>query len=134
MVPENGGALWRIRDGLGAATAGAAGDNTQVTAFIEALDGAMSFDESLGLGDQMTLTSYVSTLIASQNTTRANAETSAESLAAGAIAVQSTRLSFMGVNVDDELQQLTLIQQSYGANAQALSTVSEMIDTLLNAV
>lgn len=134
VVPENGGALWRIRDGLGAVTAGAAGDNTQVTAFVDALNGAMTFDGNLGLGEEMSLSSYVSTLIASQNTTRANAETSAESLAAGAIAVQSSRLSFMGVNVDDELQQLTLIQQSYGANAQALSTVSEMIDTLLAAV
>lgn len=134
VVPEAGGSLWRIRDGVGAAAPGAAGDNTQVTAFIDTLDGAMSFDESLGLGDNKSLPSYISTLIVSQNTTRASAETSAESLAAGAIAVQSSRLSFMGVNVDDELQQLASIQQSYNANAQTLSVVSEMLDTLLGAI
>ena len=134
VVPESGGSLWRIRDGLGADAPGPAGDNTQVTAFLDTLDGAMNFDESLGLGDNMSLSSYISTLIASQNTTRASAETSAESLAAGAIAVQSSRLSFMGVNVDDELQQLAAIQQSYNANAQTLSVVSEMLDTLLSAI
>ena len=40
----------------------------------------------------------------------------------------------MGVNVDDELQQLAAIQQSYNANAQTLSVVSEMLDTLLSAI
>ena len=134
VVPESGGSLWRIRDGLGADTPGAAGDNTQVKAFADTLDGAMGFDESLGLGDNMSLPSYISTLIASQNSTRASAETSAKSLAAGTIAVQSSRLSFMGVNVDDELQQLAAIQQSYNANAQTLSVVSEMLDTLLGAI
>ncbi|MBN9887125.1 flagellar hook-associated protein FlgK [Salipiger abyssi] len=134
VLPEQGGAYWRIRDGMGADVPGAAGDNTQIEAFIAVLDGDMAFDPEAGLGESATLSSYVATLIASQNSARAEAESSAESLAAGAIAVQSTRMSFMGVNVDDELQQLTAIEQSYGANAQVLTVVSEMIDTLLGAV
>lgn len=134
VLPEQGGAYWRIRDGMAADVPGAAGDNTQIEAFIATLDGDMAFDTDAGLGGSAALSGYVATLIASQNSTRAEAESSAESLAAGAIAVQSTRMSFMGVNVDDELQQLTAIEQSYSANAQVLTVVSEMIDTLLDAV
>ncbi|MCR8550498.1 flagellar hook-associated protein FlgK [Salipiger sp. P9] len=133
VLPESGGEYWRIRDGVGAEMPGAAGDNTQIEAFIGALDGDMPFDSGVGLGDSGTLSSYVSTLIASQNSTRAEAEGAAETLAAGAVTVQSTRLSFMGVNVDDELQQLTAIQQSYNANAQVLTVVAQMIDTLIDA-
>ncbi|GAA4228287.1 flagellar hook-associated protein 1 FlgK [Sagittula marina] len=134
VVPEVGGALWRIRDGVGAVVPGAAGANGQVMDFADALNGSLTFDEAHGLGSDVPLSRFMSSLIASQNSTRASAETSAERLAAGAIATQTSRMSFMGVNVDDELQQLAMIQQSYGANAQALSTVSEMIDTLLAAV
>ena len=39
-----------------------------------------------------------------------------------------------GVNIDDEMQQLLLIEQSYAANSRVLTAVSEMIDTLIAAV
>lgn len=39
-----------------------------------------------------------------------------------------------GVNVDDELQQLMLIEQSHAANATVMKTLGEMMDTLLAAV
>ncbi|MBP0484582.1 flagellar hook-associated protein FlgK [Sagittula salina] len=132
-VPEQGGALWRIRDGLGADVQGADDDNTQVGAFIGAISGAMGFDASAGLGDNQPLSAYVSGLIATQNNTRSQAQSAAQTYAAGAVAIQGQRLSFTGVNVDEELQQLTAIEQSYGANAQVLSVLSEMIDTLLAA-
>jgi flagellar hook-associated protein 1 FlgK len=41
-------------------------------------------------------------------------------------------LNARGVNIDTELQNLTLIEQSYNANSQALRVASEMIDTLLS--
>jgi len=132
--PKGGGEFWRIRDGIGATARGLAGDNSRIEAFVGALDGTFNFSPDAGLGEATTLTNYVSTLIASQNTTRANAESMAQSLASGALAVQDTRMSFMGVNIDDELQQLAAIQQSYSANAQVISSISEMIDTLIAAV
>jgi flagellar hook-associated protein 1 FlgK len=39
-----------------------------------------------------------------------------------------------GVNIDEELQQLMLIEQSYAANATVMRTLDEMMDTLLAAV
>ncbi|MGY3439972.1 flagellar hook-associated protein FlgK [Marinovum sp. KMM 9879] len=133
IVAEAGGASWRIRDGIGAMAPGAAGDNSQAMDFAAALSATTGFDAGAGLGDSATLPNYISSLIASQNTTRANAETNAASLAAGAVTIQGSRSAFTGVNLDDELQQLTAIQQSYAANARTLTTVSEMFDTLLAA-
>lgn len=37
-----------------------------------------------------------------------------------------------GINTDQELQKLLLIEQAYAANARVVTTASEMIDTLLS--
>ena len=133
VLPEAGGALWRIRDGMAAAVPGTAGDATIVNQMAAMLDAPMSFDAAAGLGEIGTLSSYMSTLIASQQTARSEAETARDTFSAGAEAVQSRRMGFMGVNVDDELQQLLQIEQSYAANSQVLRVVSQMLDTLLES-
>ncbi len=48
--------------------------------------------------------------------------------------VQASRQNVEGVSIDDELQQLMLIEQSYAANSKMLTAVAEMLDTLLAAV
>ncbi|MGR3571030.1 flagellar hook-associated protein FlgK [Brevirhabdus sp.] len=133
VKPEAGGALWRLRDGLGAAAPGAVGDSTIVNGFLATLDGGHSFDPGAGLGAENSLTGYGSMLIAAQQDIRASAESERDALSAGAAAVQSTRMASMGVNIDDELQQLVRIEQSYAANSQVMRVVSEMVDTLLAA-
>lgn len=133
VVPEEGGSVWRLRDGMSATVEGSSNDATQLNAFVAAMATKTSFDNALGLGDSATLSDYMAGLIASQNTTRATAETSAETSAAAAMTVQETRLGFMGVNVDDELQQLVAIEQAYSANAQVMTTVMSMLDTLLES-
>ena len=131
--PEAGGALWRIRDGMEAATAGAAGDSTLINGFTKVLDDATGFDGTAGLGATATLSGYMSTLIASQQGARAQAETDRDTASAGAEAVQSRRQAFMGVNIDDEMQQMLQIEQTYAANARVMQTANEMLDTLLRA-
>ena len=44
------------------------------------------------------------------------------------------RDSFSGVNIDEELAQMVILQNSYSAAARVISTASEMYDTLLNMV
>jgi len=131
--PEAGGALWRIRDGMAAAAPGPAGDATAINGYIGILDAETAFDGGAGLGDRATLAGYMSTLIAAQQTTRAEAETARDTFSAGAETVQARRLGFMGVNVDDELQQLLQIEQAYAANSQVMRTVAEMMDRLLDS-
>ncbi|MFC3215276.1 flagellar basal body rod C-terminal domain-containing protein [Novosphingobium panipatense] len=44
------------------------------------------------------------------------------------------RDSFSGVNIDEELAQMVVLQNSYSASARVISTASQMYDTLLNMV
>lgn len=134
VVPESGGALWHIRDGLGATASGAASDSTQINAFLSALEAQHGFDSQAELGDQVTLADYAANLISSQQFVRVDAQDRLETLQAGAEAIGATRSSSEGVNVDDELQKLATIEQAYAANSQVMRTLSEMIDTLLATV
>ena len=58
----------------------------------------------------------------------------AETGAATFAAIAMERSSSEGVNIDDELQKLLAIEQSYAANSQVISALTRMMDTLLAAV
>ena len=47
---------------------------------------------------------------------------------------EDSRAGIEGVNIDTELQKLLEIEQAYGANSQVLTSLTAMIDTLLDAV
>ena len=134
VLPAAGGALWRIRDGIGASVQGAAGDTTQINAFLSTLEAQHSFDTQAGLGDQITLAEFASNLISGQQFARVDAEQKLATLQAGVETIATARSGSEGVNVDDELQQLAAIEQAYAANSQVMRTLTEMIDTLLAAV
>lgn len=139
VQPENGGAVWRMRDGMGAATEGAASQTDQVDAFSRVLsqpdaDGSHAYDPAAGLGTGLPLGQYLSALISDQQQQRVGALDRVDSLTASTQALESARAGVEGVNLDDELQQLTMIEQAYNANAQMMKALSDMMDTLLNAV
>ena len=132
--PDAGGAFWRIRDGMGAATQGPQGSAGQIGAFIDMLDAPQGFDPDSGLPTGVSLATYAAALVADQQSTRGRAQDAAEGLMASASAMDAARLNAQGVNIDDELQQLLLIEKGYAANSQVVSTLSDMLDSLLAAV
>ncbi|EYD73663.1 flagellar hook-associated protein FlgK [Limimaricola hongkongensis] len=131
---DQGGGAWRLRDGIGAIQPGPAGYGGLADAFSQMLSDPMSFDAAAGLGTQATAADFAGSLLAEQQGLRNDARDRAETLGAGRDAVAATRAAAQGVNIDDELQQLMLIEQSYAANATVMRTLDEMMDTLLNAV
>lgn len=132
--PDADGALWRLRDGLGATVAGAASDPTQVLAFVTALESKQSFDPADGLGATNTLSDYAAGMVSEHNVAASEAGIRAEAHATSAAAIAHQRSSSEGVNVDNELQDLLSIEQSYAANSQVISALTRMMDTLLDAV
>ena len=44
------------------------------------------------------------------------------------------RDSFSGVNIDEELSQMVVLQNSYSASARVMTTATQMYDTLLQMV
>ena len=134
VIPENGGALWRLRDGLGTVLPDHSGNTEQLGAFIDAMDAPQTYDPGTTLPSDITLADYVSSMIADQRSRYAAAEKDFENFAASAGSIDDARLNAQGVNIDDELQQLLMVEKSYAANSQVVSTLSNMLDTLLAVV
>lgn len=132
--PAEGGALWRLRDGIGAVIQGPASNSTQTIAFLTIFETAQSFDTQAGQGSSAELMNYVSGMVADQKLVQVEAEEQLSELAGKAEAVEAARQSVQGVNLDAELQKLTLIEQSFAANAQVMQSLTQMLDSLLAAV
>lgn len=125
-----GGALWRIRDGLGATLAGNAGNAT----LLKGLQAAFNGPRSPVSGGFMTGARSFATLTADMVTGIATARVNADSEASFASARLDTLHELElrgGVDTDQELQSLLQIEQAYAANAKVISTVGDMIQTLL---
>jgi flagellar hook-associated protein 1 FlgK len=134
VQPDKGGALWRLRDGAGATFPGEPGDTTQLNAFVDVLETGMAFDAATGLSTNARLGDYAADLVSQQNVLRVGADAQAETARVRLITFEDNRSSIEGVNVDTELQKLLEIEQAYGANSQVLTSLSDMLDTLLASV
>lgn len=129
--PQQGGALWRLRDGLGATTPGAVGD----ARFLNRLQTALSAQRNPVSGGFMAGARSFSTLAADMLSGVASARLTAEGEASYATArVDSLKVMEAegGVDTDQEMQSLLLVEQAYSANAKVVQTIHDMIQTLLS--
>ena len=128
--PDQGGAEWRLRDGLAAATEGIAGNTALLDDMLDALRAVTPTQSGgfSGAGRSM------DTLAADMVSLAALARQSAE-LDEGFAATQYTSLREAelqtGVDTDREMQELLVIEQAYAANAKLIQTVEEMLDQLM---
>ena len=82
----------------------------------------------------MTVRDFAAEMVTAQATERARAENNYNAANSAAEVVNGARNNAEGVSIDDEMQRLLLIEQSFAANSRVLTTVSEMIDALIAAV
>jgi flagellar hook-associated protein 1 len=116
------------------------GDATRPNFILNQLtNAALTFSPTTGIGSAQapysgTLTDYMSQIV-SQQSQAANAATN---LQQGQDAVLSTlQTSFnnqSGVNIDTQMSNLIALQNAYGANARVMSTIQQLMSTLLQAV
>jgi flagellar hook-associated protein 1 FlgK len=131
LDPDAGGSSdWLQSGGLAGVPVG---DTSRIDAMLGTFSRVVTVPTA-GLGAGLTLASLAPAVVGGQQSTRAEAEAAAETSRAASETVASARSNFEGVNIDDEMQKLLLVQQSYAANAKVLTTVSTMLDTLLAAV
>ena len=86
-----------------------------------------------GLPANGNLAQVATDFITGQSTLRANAQDALTSETTLKNTLQTTLSSQSGVNVDDEVAQLTVLQNAYSANARVLQTAKDMFTTLFNA-
>ena len=128
--PDSGGAYWRLRDGLGAAAPGAAGNGV----LLQQLQQALSQNGTLGSGDLGTtsrsLSGHSASFTSRIGQTRLTLDQDISFSAARQSELSSLELQG-GVDSDAEMQRLLLIEQSYSANARMIQTIDEMMQALL---
>lgn len=109
-----------------AGTAGASGDNSVALALAQLADQPIS-----GLGNQ-TFSSAYSTIVSQlgNNLSTANQQLADHDAVSSMLSKQ--RDSVSGVSVDEEMTNLMQFQKAYAASAKLVTTVAEMLDTILS--
>ena len=128
--PGAGGETWRLRDGLAATAPGDAGNADLLSGLSASLSNVQSpADPGFGTAGRT-----VATLAADLLSSVSRESLAADSERAFQAARQETLLDRElsgGVDTDQEMQKLLLIEQAYAANAQVVRTASRLIDQLL---
>ncbi|WP_372989974.1 flagellar hook-associated protein FlgK [Sulfitobacter sp.] len=128
--PDQGGQAWRLRDGIGATTTGDVGDATLINNMISALSSGHISSSGLFSGGAYSTIDLTSTLASHYGAERLNAEQTL-SFSATQVTELTERLMSEGVDSDQEMQKLLLVEQAFAANARMIQAVDEMMQTLL---
>lgn len=128
--PDQGGAVWRLRDGLGAATPGSPGDNTILSNLSNAFETVRSISVP-GLQGGFTATDLVAQLgsLAGQKRVQNESVLSSTTLQFGA--VQQAEGDATSVDIEQEMQNLLIIEQAFAANARVIEAASQMVRQLM---
>lgn len=128
--PSRGGALWRLRAGLGATAPGDVGQGTTLAALNAALNAPLPPASGQFLGASRSLSGLSADLLSQVAADRLGADSQASYATARQEALQALHLSD-GVDTDAEMQKLLQIEQAYAANARVVQTIDDMLSQLL---
>lgn len=128
--PAQGGALWRLRDGLGALAPGPAGDGARLTAMQGALTAVRTPASDAITVAARSFGGMAADLASGVAGRRLGADADAAFAAARAGTLRALEAE-AGIDTDREMQDLLLIERAYAANARVVQTVDDMIQTLL---
>ncbi len=115
----------------------AAGDPTRPNFILNQLtDASLTYSPTTGIGSAQapysgTLTDYMSQIV-SQQSQAANAATNLQQGQDTVLsALQQSFNEESGVNIDTQMSNLIALQNAYGANARVMTTIQELMATLL---
>lgn len=106
------------------------GDIRNVSGFVDALSSAVDF----GKDGSSTIGNFANRLLGSAGSQASLALTNYNDASSRLSDALDRRDSFSGVNVDEELAQMVILQNSYSAAARVMSTASDMYDELLGMI
>lgn len=137
LISGVGGNAVLLRDGgingasYVANTGGGQGFSSLLDGYVTGLDTPIAYDASALAGSSASIVGYAGNSIGWLEMTRAEASVAAENREAIYTRTQEAYSNATGVNLDEEMAVLLDLEQSYKASAQLLSTIDEMINTLL---
>ncbi len=128
--PGQGGALWRLRDGLGAAVPGPVGNATLLNALGEALTLPVVPASGSFIGAARSAPGLAADFLSQIAGGRQSAQDSESFSVARQEALSILQLQD-GVDTDQEMQMLLVIEQAYAANARVIQTIDQLIQQLI---
>lgn len=128
--PAQGGALFRLRDGLGAATEGPPGNGTLLTALHVALTATRPLASSNFVAGSRSFANLTGDILSDASAQRLSAQ-SEQSFASARLTALTDLEAQNGIDTDQEMQELLVIEKNYAANAKVIQAVADMIDTLI---
>jgi flagellar hook-associated protein 1 FlgK len=128
--PKQGGELWRLRDGIGAATEGPTGFATTLQNMLDAITTVRPLNAN-GLQGNFSSVELAAQLATISGQKRVNYEATVSSTSVQYTTMADAELSETGVDVDAQMQELLLIEQTYAANARVIEIASQMINRLM---
>ncbi len=128
--PDENGDIRRVRDGLGSTTPGPPGDNTVIKGLLDAMTEIrpINSDGVQGFFSSAELAAHLSSLTAQF---RLSHETSLSSIQTQLTAVTDAIQQSTGVDLDQQMQTLLLVEQAYSANARVIEIADQMLNRLL---
>lgn len=127
---RQGGEAWRIRDGINAIVQSDVGDSRLLQSLSDTLTGKRApLSGSFGSG-AFSAINLASTLTSQLGADRAHAE-QIQTFASTQFNELTQMVLAEGVDTDQELQRLLLVEQAYAANARMISAADEMMQTIL---
>lgn len=118
-----------MRDGIGAAVEGAAGDSTLLQNLTDALGAPRSVASGTFAGSMQSSTGMVSAMISDVGAELIGAEREVSFTSARLNTLTQEQLA-EGVDTDQELQRLLQVEQTYAANARMMSVLDELMQIL----
>lgn len=128
--PDQGGALFRLRDGLGAAAAGPPGNSTLLSALHQTLTSARPLASTGFAAGTRSFAALTGDLMSDSSARRLASETE-QSFSAARLTALTDFEAQNGIDTDQEMQELLVIEKNYAANAKVIQTVNDMIDILI---
>lgn len=129
--PNQGGAIWRLRDGL---NAGAPGPATGDSSLLRAMGDALRVPQSMASGNlggsAQGLSGHIGALVSrigQEHLTHDQSLTFAKARHVELSDMQARN----AVDSDDQMQRLLQVEQAYAANARLIETINSMMDRLL---
>lgn len=127
--PAAGGEVWRLRDGLGAASPNLAGDSSLLNDLKTALDSTRIPASGDFGASPMSLAGLFDIFSGVVASTREGAEKDLSYTAARLTELTQQQLAD-GVDTDQELQNLLILEQAYAANARVIQAADQMLETI----
>lgn len=128
--PLQGGASWRLRDGLGAAVPGNPGDNSLLTALTGQLDLVNTITQP-GLQGTYSARELIAQLGSIAGQGRIQYESVRSSVTFQHEAIKQAEANETAVDIEAEMQDLLIIEQAYAANARVIQAASQMLNQLI---